>query len=444
MPSLLLLLVACANSDGVTVTPLPQNLDTASTVDTAYVSDTDLPVDTDTGVVDTGAEPDPPVVVEESGGDQDSSDLAGWLFGFDKIHEVEITLSDASEAALGALPYDWATGSVSIDGETLARVGVRLRGKIGSFRSLSGKPKFKLSFNEYVDDQRFYGLEELTLNNSVVDCSYMREVLGYYAYGLAGVPTLRTSYANVTVNGAPYGLYVLVETPSDKWLERTYANPDGNLYDGKYVYYPYAGGYSYTLLDFGDGVDALFQLEEGTDVANADITEVSVVLSEQRGRARFYAEMGAVLDWDNYHRLTAVDQFLGHADGYSMNTNNYRVYFDPADGKADLLPWDLDYAFIHDFQWGLDWHAANGNITNACFADATCYAAQGSIVSDFLETWNDDDWEAVFDQVDDLTLEAARADPRRECAAADVTPDRNFIRSWLSTSEDTMGVWWRL
>ncbi|MES2643338.1 MAG: CotH kinase family protein [Myxococcota bacterium] len=438
---LALLLAACTEPVGLTV--LPDRADTDTPADAE--PDTDPTRDTAVEIIDPADEPEPPVVTEEAGGDQDASDLAGWLFGLDSIHEVEITISADSEAALAEAPYDWAPADVSIDGEALAQIGVRLRGKIGSFRTLAGKPKFKLSFGEYVDGQRFYGLEELSLNNAVVDCSYMKEVMGYHAYGLAGVPTLRASYAQVSVNGAPYGLYVLVETPSDKWLDRTFENPDGNLYDGKYVYTTYdGGGYSYTLLDFADGLDDQFQLEEGTDVGNADIAAVSATLSANRGQPSFYGSMGTVWDWDNYHRLTAVDQFIGHNDGYSMNTNNYRVYFDPTDGKGNLLPWDLDYSFLYDYEWGLSWSNASGNITNACFRDETCFGRHRTAMSNFLDTWDAEAWEDLFDQVEALTYEATQADPRRECAASSVQPTRDYMRGWLRGKSGALRGWYEL
>ncbi|MDP2312771.1 MAG: CotH kinase family protein [Pseudomonadota bacterium] len=426
MRMLPLLLLACTAPGGVgpgTDDPAP---DTATDPDT-----------------DTGEGPDTaaPVVTEESAGGLDPDMLADALFTLDTIHEVELRIPAESEAALDASPYEWAMASVTIDGDQLRRVGVRLRGKIGSFRTLAGKPKFKISFGEFVPDQRFYGLEELSLNSAVVDCSYMKEVIGYRLYDLAGLPTLRTSYARVTVNGEPYGLYVLLETPSDKWLDRNYEQPEGNLYDGKYVWY---GGGSYTLLDFAQGVDTLFQLEEGVDVGHADIAAVSNTLAANAGQPTYYAAMGDLLDWEHYHRYTAVDQFLGHNDGYSMNTNNYRVYFDPADGKADLLPWDLDYTFLYDYEWGLSWGAAQGNITAACFADAACFTRHKQVMATFLDTWDAEAWDPWLDQIETLTYAATQLDPRRECAAASVQPTRDYLRSWLGYKSAELRGWYGL
>ncbi len=430
----LLLFLACTDPVGQAVVPRP---DRDSGVPDTATSEPDTAAP-DTAAPDTA---DEPVVTEEWVADQDTTDLAAWLFKLDRIHEVDITLDADSTTSITASPYEWSVASIRIDGEELDTVGVRLRGKIGSFRTLAGKPKFKISFGEFVENQRFYGLEELSLNNAVVDCSYMKEVIGYRMYRMAGIPTLRTAYAQVTVNGLPYGLYVMLETPSDKWLDRNYEQPDGNLYDGKYIWY---GGSNYTLLDFTAGVDHLFQLEEGTDVGNADIAAVSRTLGAHAGQPTFYDSMGEVVDWDHFHRYTSVDQFIGHNDGYSMNTNNYRVYFDPSDGRADLLPWDLDYTFLQDYEWGLSWHAANGNITNACFADATCFANHRATMATFLATWEADDWGPWLDNIEALTFAATQTDPRRECAAESVQAYRDYIRAWLAQRPTDLRTWYGL
>jgi hypothetical protein len=436
LPPLLALLAACSDANiGLAYHgDSPAGDDGDGGADTAPIEQID-----DTGpIADTG--PDP-IVTEEAAGELDEDSLADFLFSLDRIHTVAITLPDASVTAINGAPYEWAEADVTIDDVPMASVGVRLRGKIGSFRALSGKPKFKIGFNEFVAGQRFYGLEELSLNNAVVDCSYEKEILGYRVFAAAGVPSLRTSYATVTVNGAPYGLYILLETPSDRFLHRTYPDPSGNLYDGKYVWY--SDG-SYTLLDFGAGVDSLFQLEEGTDVGNADVTAVSDALLASAGTTDFYTTVGAVLDWDEFHRMFAAEQYLGHNDGYTMNTNNYRVYFDPTDGRADILPWDLDYSLLYDYQWGLSWSSPRGRISAKCLGDATCVAVQRTAIATFLTSVEAVDWLALLDQVEALTYAATQADPRRECAAADVQPWRDYVRSWVVAEPAALRAWWGL
>jgi len=419
---------APATTDDETAAPTETGGDTDTSADTAPAPDTD-----------TGGAPAPPEVDEETIGDHEPDD--SWIFSNETIHAVEITLSSESWSALQLDPYEYAEASVTFDGEPMDPVGVRLRGKIGSFRDLYGKPKFKIDFNQYVEGQRFHGLETLSLNNEVVDCSYLKEPIAYRLYEEMGVPAPRTGFTTVTVNGAPYGLYVIIETPDDRFLERAYEEPDGNLYDGKYVWY---GDYNYTLLDFGDGVDDLYQLEEGTDVGNADIAFVSNTLYLSRLGGSFYADMGAALDWENFHRFWAVEQWVGQNDGYVMNTNNYRVYFDPADGLANFVPWDFDYSFLYGYEWGLDWWSPRGNLAAACLADAECLAAQQVATADAIAAAEAAELVTLFDEMSALIADEVAADPRRECSSGSIIYEQSRVREWLESRSDQMRSEWGL
>jgi len=449
-PALLLFLSACAppvidqlpdrgqpsadDSAASTVTDDETAAPTDTSVDTGAGGDTDPAPDT--GAEDTDA---PPEVSEETIGDHVLDD--SWFFSHDTIHTIDITLPSSSWGALFADPYTYAQAGVTVDGEAVTDVGVRLRGKIGSFRDLNGKPKFKIDFNQYVEGQRFYGLETLSLNNEVADCSYLKEPIGYALFEEMGVPAPRTGFAAVTVNGAPYGLYVIIETPDDRFLDRAYEEPGGNLYDGKYIWY---GDYSYTLLDFGDGVDDLYQLEEGTDVGNADIAAISDALFAARAGGNFYEDMGAVLDWDNFHRVWAGEQWLGQNDGYVLNTNNYRVYFDPTDGLAKLVPWDLDNTFLYDWEWGMDWWGPRGNLAVACLEDDDCVAAQRIAMAETIAAAESADLLTLHAQLRVLIAEEAAADPRRECADSSVSSEQTEVQSWLNNRSDELRREWGL
>lgn len=364
-----------------------------------------------------------------------------WMFVQTVLHRVEITLGADNKRALDRDPYTAVLGKASYDDSPTVTVGVRLRGKIGSFRDTSGKPKWNLDFNGFAPGQLFYGLKSLTLNNEVVDCSYLKEPLGYWVFEMAGVPTLRTAYAEVFVDGLDYGLYVVVETPDDRYLERTYADGTGNLYDGKYVYYDDG---SYTLLDFSSSVDSLFQLEEGVDVANADIHALTTAVEATYGTDDFYEEVGKFLNWDEYLHQYAAEQLTGQLDGYAQNTNNYRVYFDPEDGKAQLLPWDLDYAFTPASYWGMDWHYPRGLLMAGCFAAPDCVAAAKSATSDLLDRFDEDAWQQRLNAYKLLTEDAAAADPRRECGLRDWNGSVSFMQDWGKSRPAEMRAFWGL
>ncbi len=383
------------------------------------------------------AAPLEPDVDEDTIGDQ--GDPAAWFFALDRIHTIDIEIPPEGIASLAALPYEFTPAAVTVDGDRFESVGVELRGHYGSFRTLDAKPKLRVKLNAYVEDQRWYGLESLSLDNTVVDCSYLKQVVGYAAFAAAGEPASRTSYAEVRVNGADYGLYVVVETPDDRFLARNWKDPEGNLYDGKYRVW--ADG-SYTLLDFATGVDELFELEEGADVAHADIVAVSTAVTGWAGQGGFADALDPLVDWPAVLRHVAVETWIGHLDGYTLNTNNYRVYFDPDDGRAELVPWDLDYAFLEESSWGMSWSTPRGRLMTGCYADPACVTALQSQVAEVASAIDVANLDAVITAADSLTLAAAQADPRRECDSGSITPSRDTMRAWVSARTARVRALW--
>jgi hypothetical protein len=370
------------------------------------------------------------------------NDHADWLFGADEIHNIDITLSEESIDAIWADPYSYTSADVTIDGQTASNVGVRLRGKYGSFRDLNGKPKFKIDFNQF-ENQDFYGLDTLSLNNEVVDCSYLREPIAYRVFKEMGIPTPRVGFSTVSVNGAPYGLYVTLEAQDDKWLDLNYEDSSGNLYDGKYLYFWAGWGYDYQLLDFKYSLYDLYQLEEGTSVKNADLENVTNVIQSNVG-ANYYEALQSVVDTTNFHPYIAAEQWTGHLDGYALNTNNYRLYFNPMDGLMSFLPWDFDYAFYYDYQWGFDWNNPTGDMVDYCYRNSVCLQAQKDAVGDLVTHLETVDLVGYFETLNTLTYDAALADPRRECAASGIGPDRDYLRSWISNRSNQMASEWGL
>ena len=385
---------------------------------------------------------DEPPVSTDSVGDQPVEELDDAFFSAEVIHTIAITIPEEGEAALAASPYDKTLGDVVIDGVMLPDVGVRLRGKIGYFRDLNGKPKCAVDLNYTNVEQRYYGIEELSLNNEVVDCSYLKEPLAYRIFRDAGIPAPRTSFARVSVNGGDYGLYVVVETPDDRFLKRNYTDSSGNLYDGKYVYYE---DHSYTLLDFTPTTQDLFQLEEGADVGHADVYGVVDAIGTTGGANEWYDAVNAVVDLHQVETYLAVEELVGHNDGYALNTNNYRFYFDPSNaGRMTFIPWDFDYGFLHDYEWGFSWHSPSGVLADSCFHSTRCAGEHKDAVRDLLKTYDGAALQTWFDELQALIANDVATDPRRECAIESVLTYQDAVRAWLVTEPDNLKSAWSI
>jgi spore coat protein CotH len=406
---MLLLLAACDSSSVLTLDTEPSGTDEA-------------PVEDAGGTTDTG---DPP--------DREEPDFFDDSF----IHEVDIHLSAEARTGLRRDPYTYVEGSVTVDGNAFDRVAIRLRGKYGSFRRLGQKPKFKLDFNRYVPDQRLGPYETLALNNEVVDCSYLREPTGYAVFRQLGLPAPRTAFTHVTVDDEDYGLYVGLEFPDDTFLEAHYDDPSGNLYDGKYLYWPDSGNYA--LVDFTPDLVDNFTLEEGEDVGRSDVHAIADAV---QASGSFADRLGPLVDSEEFHRHTVAEQWIGHVDGYVTNVNNYRIYFDPTSGRAQWLTYDLDYAFYSASSWGMDWNSPNGAVAAACWTDADCRAAHVAAVGSALQTIDTDTLLAQIDAWSALIADSAEADPKRECSASQIPGDQAVVRNWIAGAPDGIAGFW--
>lgn len=395
------------------------------------------------GSDDTGepaeAGPETSWTVDELGDQAESSD---WLFDNSTIHEISIDFDDETEDILWELPPDYGPASVTIDGETVELVGVRLRGKVGSFRYLNEKPKWRIDFNRYVEGQRFHGLEALSLNNSVVDCSYLKEIMAAEVLAALGLPHSRIAFTRLTVNDRDYGLNLIVEHPDDRWLKSNYAEPDGNLYDAKY-WYDWSTG-NYVLLDFGIGVDEYYELEEGEDVGHVDVSSISNAYIASAGHDDYLETMGGVIDWSLWHRSWAAEQWLGQNDGYVLNRNNTRLYFNPETQLAEQITWDYDYSFLYASDWSRSYRNPTGNLAYACRYDESCEAAWGAEVAEALAIIEALPLQERFDYWKDLIESDIRSDNRRECSSSYVEYYQDWVDDWIDFRASQVRESWGL
>ena len=212
-------------------------------------------------------------------------------------------------------------------GKTYRGVGVKLKGG-RSFREIDAKPGMTVNMKKYSGGERFHGMEKFHLNNAVQDATYMHEIIAAEVCRAAGVPAGRGTHALVSVGGQTRGLYVFKEAYSEEFLAHFFADPTGDLYDG------------------GRWVELTETMEkdQGDDDERDNIKELIGACREADPATR-WKRLNAILDVDAYVSFTAVEALLSHHDGYNFNHNNYRVYFDPATGKAHFVHHGMDQAF---------------------------------------------------------------------------------------------------
>ena len=161
------------------------------------------------------------------------------LFDGDAVHEIHLTFSQPDwwsqlETNFEGLEdplyleadFDWS-------GLHLDDIGVRFKGGSSYYGNSTDKKSFKLDIDEFVTGQEVYGLDKLNLNCNFLDPSGVRERCCYEVCDAAGLPTERSNYAALYINGDYWGLYTIVEQFDGEFIESRFgAAEDGNLWKG--------------------------------------------------------------------------------------------------------------------------------------------------------------------------------------------------------------------
>ncbi len=155
------------------------------------------------------------------------------LFDTSKVHTVDIIIDDWDGFIDTCESEEYSICDVTVDGERFSGVGIRAKGNtsLSSVSSMnSERYSFKIEFDQYDAGGNYYGLDKLCLNNIIQDNTYMKDYLAYQMMGAFDVAAPLCSYAQVSVNGEVFGLYLAVEAVEDSFLQRNYGNDYGDLY----------------------------------------------------------------------------------------------------------------------------------------------------------------------------------------------------------------------
>jgi len=343
-------------------------------------------------------------------------DSAEALFSDRQVWDIQINLSDRARTKLTDNPRKYARADLIINGHELSDVSVRLKGTF-SFRNLNGKAAFKLRFDRDEPSRRFLGLAGLTLNNMVQDRALVHEWLSYSVYRAAGVTAPRVGYARVFVDGEAYGLYALVESADASFLERSFDDPSGNLYE------------EHAFSDLRPDDLTEFELDEGDDDSRRDLAELIALVGE-RGDEVFTS---GVIDTRAFMAFVVADSVLGNWDGY-FKSHNYRLYHEPSSGQWSFMPWGLDQTL----ERRLGAFDGQGLLARKCFALDGCLREFARVGLEVLDDVDDLDVLAELDRVSAFVDGFAAEDPRKPYVMAKYRRQQQHVRAFLSEHPETI------
>jgi hypothetical protein len=354
----------------------------------------------------------------------EGTDEAAKVFDPLKVNNFTLDMSDEDFESLKSPNVNWENEgdwretemSFTMDGKVYGpyTVGVHLKGAWGSWRDVTQKAAFKIKMDAFVDKQTLFGISKFTLNNMVQDPSYIHETLTYRLYRALGVPSPRTGYANVTLNGRDYGLHLNIETMNKQLLSR-WGISSSHLYKGAVPYFP----------DFYAGNENQFAIESGSDTDTSDLTDFIEI--QAMGGPAWWAAMGKIADMKQMTVAWATELYVGHWDGYLMNKNNYFLNFDRY-GKVTLLPWGTDQTW----NTSLAYFRSPALMINKCWAVPTCYSMYQQSLADVANKAESLELEAMASEVSDAINEAASEDP--------FGPNINVVRDYQNATIWRLGA----
>ncbi len=375
--------------------------------------------------------------VEQVPGDSSQQD-EHFLFTDEAIHAFEIELPSESVQALQYSPYEYAQGSFSYDGDTWEDVGVRLKGS-SAYRSLSGKAAFKVKFNFIDEEQKFHDLRRLTLNNMVYDPSAMHEYLAYKLYRDAGLPAPRVGYATLIVNGQDYGLYAIVDTMDESFIEQWWENDEGSLYESGSFNYPCDVNMICTCFEIDEQGD-----ESDWDDLLSFCEAVTIDEPDQQ-----LVMMDLLLDMDMFLKTVALDTVLAHWDSYSGNLNNFHLYHEPSLEKWYWTPWSTDLSF----GWN-PWSTMNcanymtspnnysqGFLAQTCKRNPDCKPRFLDAMAEMTDHLEAADLPSIIPEHFERIKDAVYADPRREYTDIAFENDVACITEWIQQRPENLRTW---
>ena len=347
-----------------------------------------------------------------------------WESSAGKTRDIRTAFTGASASD----PFTYFKGNITIDGVKIESVGIRKKGFIGSLDNQF--PSLKVKFDQYVDQRPVKGIDVLTLNNNKQDTSLVSQFLTYQLFNAAAVHAPRVNFARVTVNGEYLGIYSNVETIGKPFLKRRFGNDAGNLYEG-------------TLADFyPKAIDRIEAKNKNDD--RRKLLRLAELLAAKDELA--LADVGQIVDIDNFLRFWAVESLIGFWDGYSNNQNNYWLYENPDNGGLYFMPWGADMAFMGTrgpFGFGPQGPTsvyAESMLANRLYRAPGIADRYRESMRDILKNvWNEDDLIAI-DRSHRNAVEGpfARTTVRR---AAAMENNRRFIRSRRETITKELETW---
>lgn len=284
------------------------------------------------------------------------------IFDHDSVMDISITIDNKDWQEILNSPEDKAYHSctVNINGKEFKEVGLRTKGNStlkSVSKSESNRYSFKIEFDHYHKETLLNGLDKLILNNIYDDPSYVLEYMAYYMNEYMGVITPYFSFACITINGDPWGLYLAIEGIEESFTERT-ENTDSQIYKPENStvnvidkFSPPETSSDIRKHDFDGGADLVYRDDSAESYPN--IFDNAVFKPDETAKKRLIDAIKGLNKEEDKEAYVNVEECTAYLATLTF-TNNPDSYYSPyvcnyylmeKDGKLSMIPWDLNRSF---------------------------------------------------------------------------------------------------
>ncbi len=281
-----------------------------------------------------------------------------------QVQTIQLQISESDQQKMkAALPECiYVPARLKWNEKTLDQVGVRFKGNSSANPNQKHKRSYLIKFSKYNKQQRFLGLERISLDNGVQFGSLFSEPIITDILRKLGHKTHRCNFAKLYVNEQFAGVYVNVERIDDTFISRHFPGKPGGLWKND------LGGPGGELRYIGDNPQSYSKAFEPKNKQAESEQEVHQLLSlikhiNQVPNENFEQMLSKIFDTEDFLQTTAVMLLSGAFDQLTgWGPHNYYLYHDPTASKWYYLPWDLDVGFC-EVAFGKvyvleDWNAA--------------------------------------------------------------------------------------
>jgi spore coat protein CotH len=276
-------------------------------------------------------------------------DPSDAFFDDSVVHDIYLTINsrDWESLKVNYLDNTYYASDFKWHDQVVRNVAIRSRGT----GSRSGvKPGLRVDFDRYTSGQQFLGLKSFILRNNTQDPSNLHERVSMLFFRRMGMKAEREAHAQLYINNVYSGLYTIVESLDETFLQRNLGESNGNLYEYKFDNSgvpPFIFGYPGS--DPALYVPLPFSPETNIVDPRGDLVERLFFTINAAGDAIWKSSMAEFLDLAKFLRHLAIENFLAEEDGLTgdYGPNNFYVYRYVNKTLFMFLPWDKSNAF-----WG--------------------------------------------------------------------------------------------